>query len=114
VRQLVHCGMLFLPGLAFAGLCLAPTKSQLHVGGRAAIRGVQLCGKWSLIVFCGVFKGKDASRTSQGLQRNSYITFSFLFTPGLWAGLPHDVLAFQFFFLTSLPSPSPPCILHMY
>jgi hypothetical protein len=82
-----------------------------------AERGVQLCEKWSLIVFCGVFGEKetiDASRTWRGLQRNSYITFFLLFTLGLWAGLPRGVLAFQIFFLTFLPPPSPPCILHVY
>jgi hypothetical protein len=110
VRQLVHCGMLFFffcavwPLLAYASL--RQRVNCMLVVGRAAVRGVQLCGKWSHIVFCGVFRGKetiDASRTWRGLQRNSYITFSFLFTPGPWVGLPRGVLAFQFFLFLSLP-----------
>jgi hypothetical protein len=76
-----------------------------------------LCGKWSLIVLCGVFGEEgtiDVSRTWRGLERSSYISFFLLFTPGQWAGLPRGVLAFQIFFLTSLPPPSPPCILPVY
>ena len=89
--------MLFLHGLAFAGLCLVPSKSYLRVGSQVAERGVPLCGKWSLIVLCGVFEEKetiDVSRTRQGLERSSSISFFLLFTLGLWAGLPRGVLAF--------------------
>ena len=107
----------FLLGLIFARLCLALSKSYLQVGGRVAERGVQLCGKWSLIVLCGVFGVKetiDISRTQRGLERSSYISFFLLFTPGQWVGLPRGVLVFQIFFHTSLPPPSPLCILLMY
>jgi hypothetical protein len=113
----VLCGMLFLPGSAFAGLCLTPSKSYLQVGARVAVRGVPLCGKLSLIVLCGVFGGEetiDALRTRRGLERSSFISFFLLFTLGLWAGLPRGVLAFQIFFLISLLPPSPLCILPMY
>jgi hypothetical protein len=113
----VLCGMPFLHGSAFAGLCLASSKSYLRVGACEAVRGVLLCGKWSLIVLCGVFGGKetiDASRTQQGLERSSFISFFLLFTLGLWAGLPRGVLAFQIFFLISLLPPSPLCILPVY
>ena len=91
------CEMLFLHGSAFAGLCLAPSKSYLQVGARVAVRGVPLCEKWSLIVLCGVFGGKetiDISRTQRSLKKSSFISFFLLFTLGLWAGLPRSVLAF--------------------
>jgi hypothetical protein len=117
VWQLVLCGMLFLLRLVFVGLCLAPSKSYLRVGGRVAVRGVPLCGKWSLIVLCGVFGVKetiDALRTRRGLERSSSISFFLLFTLGPWAGLPRGVLAFQIFFPISLLLPSPSCILPVY
>ena len=82
-----------------------------------AVRGVLLFEKRSLIVLCGVFGVKeiiDVSRTWRGLKRSSSIYFFFLFTHGLWVGLPRGVLAFQIFFLISLLPPSPPCILSVY
>jgi hypothetical protein len=82
-----------------------------------AVRGALLFGKWSLIVLCGVFGGRETlnvSRIRRGLERSSSIFFFLLFTLGLQAGLPHRLLALQIFFLTSLLHPSPPCILPMY
>ena len=74
-----------------------------------AVRGVLLFEKWFLIVLYGVFGVKeiiDVSKTQRGLERSSSIYFFFLFTHGLWAGLPCGVLAFQIFFLTSLLLPN--------
>jgi hypothetical protein len=87
--------MLFLLGSIFVGLCLALSKSYLRVGGRVAERGVQLCGKWSLIILCGVFGRKgtiDALRILRGLERSFYTSFYLLYTHGLWVGLPLGVL----------------------
>ena len=38
------CGMLFSPGLVFAGLCLALSKSYTPAGERVAVWGVRLFG----------------------------------------------------------------------
>jgi hypothetical protein len=83
--------MLSSPGLVFAGLCLALSRSYTPAGGRVAVRGVRLFGKWFLFALCGVFGGSvmiDALRTRQGLIR-SYSIFSFLlFSPRLRVGWP--------------------------
>jgi hypothetical protein len=67
------------------------------------------------IMWC-IWRGRN-NRCFEDLARSresSYISFFLLFTPGQWAGLPRGVLAFQIFFLTSLPPPSSPCILPVY
>jgi hypothetical protein len=69
---LLHCAVAsglwnaFFARLAFVGLCLAPSRSYLRVGGREVIRGALLFGRWSLIVLCSVFGGSiiiDVLRT---------------------------------------------------
>jgi hypothetical protein len=84
-------GMLSLPDLVFAGLCLALSRSYMQAGGRVAIRGVLLFGKWFISILCGVYGGSvmiDVLRICRGLVRNSSI-FSFLFfSPGQQVGLP--------------------------
>jgi hypothetical protein len=86
------CGMPFLPGLVFVGLCLARLRSYLLAGGRVVVQGALLCGKWFLFVLCSVFGGSkmiDVLRTLQGLARSSSIFFFFLpFSPRQRAGLP--------------------------
>jgi hypothetical protein len=88
--------MLSLLGLGFVGLCLAPLRRFLRVGGRRVDREARLFGKWSRIVFCGAFGGSrtiDASRTRRGLERSSSIFFLLLFILGLQAGSPRELLA---------------------
>jgi hypothetical protein len=116
VRQRVVCGMPSSPGLAFAGLCLASSRSYLRIGGWKVVRGAQLFGKWSLIILCGVFGGSkiiDVSRTRRGLEMSSSIFFFLLSTLRLQAGLALRVISFVDFF-SSLPLPSPPCIFPVY
>ena len=99
---LLHCAAVsglwnaFSLGLAFAGLCLTPSRSYSLVGRWEVIRGALLFGKWSLIVLCGVFGGSeiiDVSRTRRGLKRSSFIFFFLLSTLGLQAGLSCGSLA---------------------
>ena len=67
----VLCGMPFLPGLVFAGLCLAQSKSYLLAGGR--IRNIVV---WKMIPLCIMWCiwreqndrcFEDSSRSSEGL-----------------------------------------------
>jgi hypothetical protein len=44
----------------------------------------------------------DASKTQRALLRKFFITFSLLFTLGLWVGLTRLLLVFRISFLTSL------------
>jgi hypothetical protein len=72
-----------LHGLACVGLCLAPSRKYLRVGGRKVIRGALLFGKWSLIVLCGVFEGSvtiNVSKTRRDFERSSSIFFFTLYT----------------------------------
>ena len=85
--------MLSSPSLVFAGLCLALSKSYMLVGGRVAVRGVQLFGKWFLFALCGAFGGSvmiGTLRTSRGLMRIFYIGSSLHFSLGLRGGWPHE------------------------
>jgi hypothetical protein len=50
-----------------------------------------LCGKWSLLVLCGVFgvsETIDVSRILRGLLRNSSTCFFLLFSTGQRVGWP--------------------------
>jgi hypothetical protein len=88
--------MLSLLGLGFVGLCLAPSKRFLRVGGRRVVREVRSFGKWFHIVFCGAFGGSetiDVSRTHRGLERSSSISFLLPSFLGLQAGSPRGLLA---------------------
>jgi hypothetical protein len=88
--------MLSLLGLGSVGLCLAPLRKFLRVGGRRVDREARLFGKWSRIVFCGAFgrsRTIDASRTRRGLERSSSIFFLLLFILGLQAGSSRELLA---------------------
>jgi hypothetical protein len=81
--------MLSSPGLVYAGLCLALSRNYTPAGGRVAVRGVQLFGKWFLFVLCGVFGGSvmiDASRTCRGLMRSCSIFYFLLYSFGLRVG----------------------------
>jgi hypothetical protein len=49
--------MLSSPGLVFAGLCLAQSKIYMPAGGRVAVQGVQLFGKWFPCALCGASGG---------------------------------------------------------
>jgi hypothetical protein len=89
VGRRVLCGMPFLPGLVFVGLCLAQSRRFLPAGGRVVEQGALLFGKWFLFVLCGVFGGSamiDVLRTPRGLVRSSFIFFFLPFSPGQWAG----------------------------
>jgi hypothetical protein len=88
--------MLSSLGLGFVGLCLVPSRSFERVGGQRVVRGALLCGRWSLIVYCGAFGGKemiDVLRVRRGHERSSSIFFLSLFFLGLQVGLPHGLLA---------------------
>ena len=61
------CGMSFLPGLVFVGLCLARLRSYLLAGGRVVVLGALLCGKWFIFVLCGVFGGSEMIDVSKTL-----------------------------------------------
>ena len=85
------CGTLSFPGLVFAGSCLALSKTYTQAGGRVAVQGVRLFGKWFPFALCGAFGGSvmiGALRTSRDPMRNSYIC-SLLFSLGLRGGWPH-------------------------
>jgi hypothetical protein len=85
------CGMLFLAGLGYVGLCPAQLGSYSPASGRVVARGVQWSRRWFLCVLCGVFGGNmmlDALKTRRGLLRKFFIIFSLLFTLGQPEGLP--------------------------
>ena len=85
--------MLSSPDLVFAGLCLAQSKIYMPAGGRVAIQGVRLFGKWFSYTLCGAFRGSimiGALRTSRGRLR-IFSNCSFLhFSLGLQGGWPRE------------------------
>ena len=92
VGQRWLCGMLSSPGLVFAGLCLALSKSYTLTGGWVVVRGAQLFGKWFIFALCDAFGGSvmiDDLRTSRGLKRNYSICSSLHFSLGLQGGWPY-------------------------
>jgi hypothetical protein len=102
VGQRELCGMPSLPGLVFVGLCLVRSRSFWRVGGHVVDLEARLCGKWSLLVLCGVFGMSEtinASRILRGLLRNSSTFFSLLFSPGQRVGWPRGCSVFLIFFL---------------
>ena len=77
----MRCGMPFLSGLVYVGLCLARSRSYLLADGRVVVRGELLFRKWFLFVLCGVFgesKMIDISRS------NEEFLHSILFTLFTW------------------------------
>jgi hypothetical protein len=86
------CGTLSSPGLVSAGSCLALSKTYMQAGGRVAVQGVRLFGKWFHFVLCGASGGSvmiGALRTNRDPIRNSSICSSLLFSLGLRGGWPH-------------------------
>ena len=84
-------GMLFSPDLGFVGLCLALLEIYMPAGGRVAVRGVRLFGKWFPYALCGVSGGSvmtGALRTSRGLKRNLVTCSSLSSIHGLRGGWP--------------------------
>ena len=78
VGQQVLCGMPYLPGLVFAGLCLARSRRFLLAGSWVVAQGALLFGKWFIFVLRGVFGGSamiDVLRTLRSLVRSSSIFF---------------------------------------
>jgi hypothetical protein len=95
--------MIFSPGFVFAGLCLALSRSYMLAGGRVAVQGILLFGKWFLFVFGGSVM-IDASRYCRGLVRNSSI-FSFLLFTWTAGWLAPQVISFVdfLFYFSSNP-----------
>ena len=105
-------GMLFSPDLGFVGLCLALLEIYMPAGGRVAVRGVRLFGKWFSYALCGVSGGSvmiGALRTSRGLRRNLFTCSSLRSIHGLRGGWPSVCLVFLIFFLFS-PLPLNPFV----
>ena len=89
VGQRMLCGIPFLSGLVFVGLCQARSKRFLLAGGWVVEQGALLYGKWFLFVLCGVFGGSamiDVLKTPRGLLRSSFIFFFLSLSPGQRAG----------------------------
>ena len=85
------CGTPFSLGLVFARLCLVQSKIYMLAGGRVAVRGVRLFGKWSPCALCGAFGGSGtigALRISRGRKRSFFICSFILFSLGLQGGWP--------------------------
>ena len=81
--------MLSSPGLVFARLYLALSKTYTLAGGRVAMR---LFGKWFPFALCGAPGGSvmiSALKASRGPMRNYSICSSLLFSLGLRGGWPH-------------------------
>ena len=113
------CGTLSSPGLVFARLCLALSKSYTPASGRVAIRGMQLFEKLFPFALCGAFGGSvmiGTLRTSRGLMRNFSICSSLHFFTWTAGWLAPRVISFSDFLFLSFvsPSPSPLCILSVY
>ena len=87
------CGTLFSPDLVFAGLCLVQSKIYMLAGGRVAVQGVRLFGKWLPCALCGVSGGNimiGALRTSLSRKRIFSICSLLLFSVGLRGGWPRS------------------------
>jgi hypothetical protein len=79
------------PGLVFAGLCLALSKTYTPAGGRVARQRVWLFRKWFPFALFGAFGVSvmiGALRASRGPMRNSSICSYLLFSLGLQGGWP--------------------------